>query len=96
MKKNYHSAVALFFLVLAVVAHADAAKSTAPPPSRIEVDPSDGYVKIYVQDELVAVFGTDGLDVRRDTTYGGSLIDHGLRGFDVRHAAPAKGGGRNE
>lgn len=59
-------------------------------PTRIETNSEHGEIRFFIDGDLAAVLKGDGLHVRGDSNFGGSLTDYGKTGFD-RLAAPEDG-----
>lgn len=53
----------------------------ANEPTRIETDSENGEIRFYVKGSLAAVLKDDGLLVREDIGYGGTINDHGRTGL---------------
>lgn len=63
-----------------------AQENPATEPTRIEVDSESGEINFYIEGELQAVLKNNGLHVRDNVQFGGTIIDSG-EGFhfsDVR------------
>jgi len=52
--------------------------------TKLIVDTDKDVVRIIIEDQEQAIIDTDGLHVRGDITYGGSITDHGPVGFEER------------
>lgn len=59
--------------------------------TRLIVDTEQNIVRVMIEGEEVGRFDKDGLHVRGDISYGGSLTDYGAKGFDA-HTAHGGGG----
>ena len=69
-----------------------APKTDAKEPTRIETDSENGEIRFYIKGRLAAALKDNGLLVREDIGYGGTLNDHGRTGFNDHgsgaHPAP--------
>ncbi len=59
--------------------------------THLAVDTEHNIIRIMIEGKEVGRFDKDGLHVRGDISYGGSLTDYGAKGFDA-HTAHGGGG----
>lgn len=87
-------------LLLVSLQAASAAESTAEKPSgqRVEIRPDQaaGAVRIIIDGEEAVIIDKEGLHVRRNIEYGGSISDYGEKGFieQTLKRQPEKSNGR--
>lgn len=102
MKKRFIACLAALVAVFifAMAAKTGAAASTAEKPAdqRVEIrsDQAAGAVHIIIDGQETVIIDQQGLHVRRDIEYGGTITDYGEKGFieQTLKRQPEKSNGR--
>ena len=86
---NRSIAVVIFLVVVAVlfIAKPVTARDTEtqvpnPAQTRIETDSKTNEIRFYVDGTVAAVLKSDGLHVRKNIVFGGTVTDYGESGFE--------------
>ena len=83
----------LFVFILVFLGFAlpvQAQDNPAPEPTRIEINSESGEIHFYIEGELEAVLKSDGLHVRENVQFGGTIFDSG-NDFHFSTVTPEEG-----
>lgn len=85
--------IVVFLIFVSFVAfHAHMAHSSAETPTRVSIDQAEGAFRFVIDGRVVAEIAANGLTVKGDIEYGGTLTDSGQDDLDQKLNPQSEGG----